>query len=228
MKNIGNVLWGVVLIAIGVIIGGNTLGLTDIDIFFDGWWTLFIIIPCFIGLFKEREKTGNVIGLLIGIILLLCCQDIVDFDLFWKLLIPGILIFIGLSFIFRDTFNRKISEEIKKLNKNRTSDNGYCATFSGQKVRFDNEKFEGTDLNAIFGEVKCDLRTAIIEDDVVINASGIFGGVDIYIPDNVKVKIKSSSFFGGVDEKKVNKIEDEKAHTIYVNAFCLFGGVEIK
>ena len=81
MKSFGKVLWGIVLIVVGLIIGGNALGITNINIFFDGWWTLFIIVPCFIGLFKEREKTGNIIGLLIGIALLLCCQDILDFDI---------------------------------------------------------------------------------------------------------------------------------------------------
>ena len=73
------------MIIIGLIVGGNALGITNIDIFFDGWWTLFIIIPCFIGLFKEREKTGNFIGFLIGIALLLCCQDVLNFDMIWKL-----------------------------------------------------------------------------------------------------------------------------------------------
>ena len=107
MKNFGNVLWGIVLIGIGLIIGGNALGITNINIFFDGWWTLFIIIPCFIGLFKEREKTGNIIGLLIGIALLLGCQDILNFDTIWKLVVPVILVVIGLSLIFKDTFNSK-------------------------------------------------------------------------------------------------------------------------
>ena len=53
MKKVGNILWGIVLIIIGLIIGGNALGIVNINIFFDGWWTLFIIIPCFIGLFKD-------------------------------------------------------------------------------------------------------------------------------------------------------------------------------
>ena len=84
MKSFGNVLWGIVLIVVGLIIGGNALGITNINIFFDGWWTLFIIVPTFIGLFRENEKTGNLIGLLIGIALLLGCQNILDFDLIWK------------------------------------------------------------------------------------------------------------------------------------------------
>lgn len=51
--------------------------------------------------------------------------------------------------------------------------------FSGQNVKFDGEKFNGTELTAVFGGVKCDLTKAIIEKDVVINATCIFGGVDI-------------------------------------------------
>ena len=203
-------------------------GITNINIFFDGWWTLFIIVPCFIGLFKEREKTGNIIGLAIGVILLLCCQDMIDFETVWKLLVPAILIIIGVSLIFKDAFGSKINEEIKKLNESKTKDGGYCATFSGQNIKFDGEKFNGTDLNAVFGGIKCDLRNAIIENDVVINTSSIFGGTEIYIPESVKVKVKSTSIFGGVDEKKQNKIENTDAHTIYINATCLFGGVEIK
>lgn len=203
-------------------------GITNINIFFSGWWTLFIIVPCFIGLFKEREKTGNIIGLLIGVALLLCAQNVLNFDIIWKLAVPAILLIIGLSLIFKDVFNAKVNEEIKKLNENKTKDGGYCATFSGQNIKFDGEKFNGTDLTAVFGGIKCDLRNAVIENDTIINVSSIFGGTEIYIPDDVKVKIKSTSIFGGVDEKKANKVENAEAHTIYINAICIFGGVEIK
>ena len=51
MKNVRNVLWGIVLIAVGVIIALHAFGVADISIFFDGWWTLFIIVPCTVGLF---------------------------------------------------------------------------------------------------------------------------------------------------------------------------------
>ena len=227
MKKFGNVLWGIVLIVVGLIIGGDALGITNINIFFDGWWTLFIIVPCFIGLFKENEKTGNVIGLLIGIALFLGCQDIINFDLIWKLALPTVLVIIGLSIIFKDTLGGKVNEEIKKLNEKRSGANTYCATFSGQKVKFDKEPFTGADLTAVFGGVECDLRNAIIESDVVINVSSIFGGIDILVPSNVKIKTKSTSIFGGV-ENKSNTNGEENTHTIYVNGTAIFGGVEIK
>ena len=227
MKKFGNVLWGIVLIIIGLIIGGNSLGLTNINIFFEGWWTLFIIIPCFIGLFKENEKTGNIIGLLIGIALLLGCRNILDFDLILKLAFPTILVIIGLSIIFRDTLGGKVSNEIKKLNEKRNGENSYCAIFAGQNVNFNEEKFTGADLTAVFGGIKCDLRNAIIDSDVVINASSTFGGIEIFVPSNVKIKIKSIPIFGGVDNK-ANTKTDENSHTIYINRTAIFGGVEIK
>ena len=227
MEKFGNVLWGIVLIVIGLIIGGNALGITNINIFFDGWWTLFIIIPCFIGLFKDNEKTGNLIGLLIGVALLLACQDVLDFDLIWKLAFPAILVAIGISVIFKDALGGKVSSEIKKLNEKRSGENSYCATFAGQNVNFDGEKFTGADLTAVFGGVKCDLRNAIIESDVVINASSTFGGIEIFVPSDVKIKIKSTPIFGGV-ENKANTKTTENSHTIYINSTAVFGGVEIK
>ena len=56
----------------------------------------------------------------------------------------------------------------------------------------------------------------------------MFGGIDIYVPENLKVKIKSTSIFGGVDDKKVKEVNDEKAHTLYINATCVIGGVDVK
>ena len=78
MKNISRILWGIVLVLIGGIFGLNELGITSINVFFNGWWTLFIIVPCFIGLLTQYEKKGNIIGLLVGIILLLCCNGLID------------------------------------------------------------------------------------------------------------------------------------------------------
>lgn len=227
MKKFRDILWGIALIIVGVIWGLNSTGITNINIFFNGWWTLFIIVPCFIDLFKEDDKTGDFIGLLIGIALLLSCQNIIDFDIIWKLLLPAVLVIIGFSIIFKDAIGGKVNSEIKKLNQNKNHDNDYCATFSGQDVKFDNEEFTGADLTAIFGGVKCDLRNAIITKDVVINSSAIFGGIDIFVPANVKVKIKSTPIFGGVSNKAIQE-KSEDAHTIYINGLAVFGGVEIK
>lgn len=226
MKKAKNIIWGVILVAIGLIAGCNVLGIADINIFFDGWWTLFIIIPCLVGLITDNDKTDNLIGLIIGGGLLLICQDVLSFELVWKLLLPIILVIIGLSMIFKNTISSKVAKEIKKLNKENDKNNNYCAIFSGEKVNFDGQQFEGAEINAIFGGVKMDLRSANITSDVVISACAVFGGVDIFVPENVEVRVKSTSIFGGTSDK--TKHESGASPVVYVDATCIFGGVDVK
>ena len=45
MKTTKSIIWGLALVAFGIILGLKSLKIIDFDIFFDGWWTLFIIIP---------------------------------------------------------------------------------------------------------------------------------------------------------------------------------------
>ena len=173
-------------------------------------------MPCFIGLFNDSDKTGNVIGLVIGGALLLACQGLLNFEMVWKLVVPVALVIIGVSIIFKDSIHGKINSEISKINKSQKDIPSYCATFSEQNANFENEEFKGADLTAVFGGVKCDLRQAIINSDTVIKAESIFGGVEI----------KSTPIFGGVTDKSVHNQESE--HTIYINSTCIFGGVDIK
>lgn len=220
MKNCRNVILGIILIAVGVWFGLYSTGVVKVNLLFDGWWTLFIIIPSFLGLFDDDNRTGSLIGLIIGVLLLLSCQDLLDFDLVLKLIVPAILVITGISFIFKGKIKNKNVENVKAV-----SGNNYSATFSGQNLDFSKEEFTGTKLDAVFGGIKCDLRNAIINDDVVIEASAIFGGITILVPKDFNVKVTSTSIFGGVDGK--SKM-DKPGKTIYVNATCLFGGVEIK
>ena len=225
MKKTSSILWGIVLVALGLVFGLNALGITDIDVFFDGWWTLFIIVPCGIGLFKEQEKTGNLIGLAIGIFFLLCCNDVLDFSIFRKLLIPAVVIIIGIKLIFGGAWDRKANDVFKRLKDNGGAPKSACATFSGCNLNYAGEVFDGAELTAVFGGIKCDLRSALIDKDCAIHATAIFGGIDILIPDHVTVKVKSTSLFGGISNKTTQK---NGTVTLYISGTCLFGGVDIK
>lgn len=227
MKKTKGIIWGLVLIAIGVILAGNWLNIFDIDLFFDGWWTLFIIVPCSIGLITDKDKGGSLIGILVGVLLLLACQKVIDFDMFWKILVPTIIIICGLSLIFRSIFGRRITEDIEELNKKISKDGTITAIFSGQNIVLDDQEFKGANLEAVFGSIELDLRKAKIKEDVVINASTVFGGIELIVSDDVNVVLKSNSVFGGADNNKKDNSKDKK-HTVYVNATCIFGGLDIK
>lgn len=227
MRNVSRILWGLMLLAVGVIILLNSLDITSINIFFKGWWTLFIIVPSTFGLITEREKVGNGIMLAFGVFLLLACRGIINFSDIWKMLLPVILILLGISIIFKDIIHGNIKTQIDEINKKSNGDNSYCSTFANQKVSFDGEEFKGCDLDAVFGGIEVDLRGSKIKNDVVINISCIFGGVDIKLPEDVNVKVSSTPIFGGVSNKHYGKVT-EKSKTVYIDSKCIFGGVELK
>lgn len=225
MKNLKRTLWGLILIAAAIIIALNSFNVIDFNLFFDGWWTLFIIIPSFVGLIENRDKSGSIFGLFLGIFLLLSAQDILSFDIFWKLLIPVIVAYIGIKMVF-SSFKKNKTDRIKEKIKIEGKDlQRGIAAFCGTEMNFDGAVFDGADLTASFGGIDCNLRGAIIENDCVIKVCCAFGGIDIMVPDNVKVVTNVTCLFGGID---VIKNDKNAEHTIYIEGTCMFGGVDIK
>jgi predicted membrane protein len=223
-SKISNVLWGLFFIVLGVGFAGNAFNAWDFNLFFAGWWTLFIIVPCAISIIQNGPNTGSIIGLSIGIMLLLAQQDVFDMEIVGKLIFPLILVVIGLSIMSSNIFHKHKNIDFTNLASGALE---YTATFSGQKVNVDNEPFKGATLNAVFGGIDLRLDHAIITEDAVINCSAVFGGIDIYVPSDVNVKVTSTPIFGGVDNKhRGPSIPD--APTIYINATCMFGGVDIR
>lgn len=67
-------------------------------IFFDGWWTLFLIVPASVHLAKHGIQTGNLIVLAVGVFFLLDEQGI---NLSGYLL-PILFVVLGIGLIFRN------------------------------------------------------------------------------------------------------------------------------
>ncbi len=210
-----NILWGIVLILLGVFIGLNRFNLINVKLLFDGWWTLFIIIPSFIGIFDKNGRIFSIFLFIIGILLLLNARDIIEYKYISKLILPVILVLIGLKVLFKDA-NNKV-----KVSKDTDFDDVY-ATFSAEKVKYD-KVFEKAELNAIFGSLEYDLSNSKIKEDAYLESNSVFGSIKIYVPKDVKVVLKSTSIFGGVK----NNSNNEDGKILYINATCLFGGLEI-
>lgn len=246
---IGNILWGIAFILAGVGVAGNIFELWDFNLFFNGWWTLFIIIPCFISIIQNGFNTGNSIGIAIGALLLLSAQNILPRGFSWKLFFPAILVIIGLSIIFKPKYkavdykpgssgSSSASNESSTQHQQYTYNshnshnwNTSCGTdllavFCGNNGSFADREFKGASCTAVFGGVELDLRNAKITHDVTIDATAIFGGVDIFTDNNVQVVYRSVPIFGGVDCRVPAR--DKNLPTVFVNSVAVFGGIEIK
>ena len=161
--------------------------------------------------------------------LLLAAQDVFSYEVAWKAILAVVLVLIGVFIIFRSIIHSDNAKEVEKkaeeLKDDRKMDS-QTAVFSGSERAYNNETFQGSNLTAVFGGVELDLRNAKFTKDTVIKAFALFGGIDIIIPEDIQVKIKSGFIFGGItDDRRGTSIKGK--HTIYLDAAGGFGGVTI-
>lgn len=237
MKKTKGIIGGVFIVALGILWGlkeANVIMLSNL--YFDGWWTLFIIIPSVIGLITEKNKKGSLICLAVGLVLF--ANEYFDLWRFKNYLLPLIIVIIGASVIVGNIFDKKT--DYPQVDGQGAQDpdtygepvyipqgnQEYYASFTSEDYRFDNG-FAGGKFSATFGGIKLDIRNADIVHNCVINTNATFGRVEIYVPQDVRVVVKSNSVFGGTSDKS-NKNLPPDAKTVFVNATNLFGGTDIK
>lgn len=228
-RNLASIIIGVLFLVAGVAIGGNMLGFFEFSFNPAGWWTIFIIIPALYSMAQCGLNTGNGIILITGIILLLNAQEIIPVTISWQLILPVVLLFIGFQLLFSRGSGHKQQNDTASGHKHgpfKKGENNATAFFSGQDIHFGADEFTGASYSATFGGITADLSSAILTRDVEITVSVLFGGIDIILPENIKVSTQVIPILGGF-ECKYRSSKDPEAHTVHINGNATFGGVTI-
>jgi len=215
---------GITLIIVGFLFILDTFSIMEFGGIISDWWPAIFII---IGLIKlqGQDKGAGLIFILIGVLFLLTTHNIIGWGSIWRLW-PLILIFIGLSMVFK---GRRSSWN---LTNESTIGNDFIhsnAVFGGSEHTITSQNFKGGETMALFGGVELDLREAKISPDgCKIHATALFGGVEIIVPNDWNVIITGTPIFGGIDSKSRRKSDVSSKNDIYVHCTVAFGGVEIK
>ena len=218
-KSKKTILWGMVLIITGLLFLGNNLELWNFNVFFEGWWTLFIIVPSVIELFNKENTMSSILGIMIGVLLLLAVRDCIAWPMVGKIFLPFLIISIGVSILVKPKF--KI-----KMKKGENGKIECIGIFSGRDEKV-SDKFNGADCVAVFGGIDLDLRSAEITEDITIDCVAVFGGINIKLPEDVIVKTEGISIFGAISNDYVCNSKKKKP-TVHVNHVSIFGGTELK
>lgn len=81
---------------------------------------------------------------------------------------------------------------------------------------------------AVMGGIDLDLRDATIEDDeLVITAFALMGGVDVIVPEGVEVQLSGFAIMGGNDHSPGTEPVRPGTPVVRVRAFALMGGVGV-
>lgn len=211
-----NLFWGIVLIVVGILFLGRNMNWWNFSIFFEGWWTLFLIVPSIISLVRKESMGTSFLILVLGVLMLLASQNVIEWSTIWKVFLPIIIMVVGLSIIFG---NRKV-----KTKKVRGNAKEYVAIFSGVDEVI-NKIENDFKMTAVFGGIELDMRDVTLDSDLVIDCFTLFGGIDIRLPKDVKVEVNGLPIFGGVENKYRNNHEAKV--TVYINHTTICGGVDL-
>ena len=216
---------GLILILAGVGYAGSVLGFWRFDLFFDGWWTLFLIVPCLFSILDKGFEAGNLLGLAIGVMLLLSAQGFVRMQTIIRLSIPLILVCIGLGLVIRPRYNRNLPKLTGQGNMEGAPD--IFAIFGTENRRITNAITGGANLTAVFGTLTIDLRDAQLTTDIMVQTTAVFGSVNLLLPEGTPVRADGFSLFGSLHNHMSDQGEEGRP-AVFVSGVNVFGGTEVK
>lgn len=221
---------GLVVLTAGVLFLFNRLDFISPEIadHLFSWQVLLIAISVVMIAGNKNNLAGWIVMAVGGFFLL---TDIFIFpatfrDVFWPLLI----IAIGIVILVKGRSNRHQSMIQHGHTESFSDDNSFedIAVFGGNKKSYQLPEFRMGKVVAIFGGSDIDLRECTLsEHGAIVDMFCLFGGSNLIIPRDWKVKSDMISIFGGMDEQSpTGQVDEQKV--LYVKGMAIFGGGEIK
>lgn len=215
-------LFGVLVVIIGIVLLFEQAGI--LPLFSKYVWLLlnrlWPLIFVFLGvkMLLDKNRIPGIILLLLGVSFL--SNTLFDwnfFAVFW----PVIIIGIGISILFD---NGKKVEKKGVSSQERISE---TVLFWGVDKKITSKEFKGGDINVAFGGLELDLReTKIQKSGAIIHINCAFGGVEIYVPKDCRVKTNGNAVLGDWESRLRDR--DISGPILEINGGVLFGGVGIK
>lgn len=226
----GRILFGVVLILIGLTAILNSFQITDISFgrLIADYWPVLLILWGFEVLLEQNGSSAKVAGLLIFLIgVVFLGRNLHWFyfntDLFWRLLWPAILILLGVRLLLGARFDARTN-----------------LAFMGGIERKDDWQVSNNNYWAFMGGIDLDLRKAVIPDQVTtFTVTAIMGGVDIIVPPDLAVVCEGTAILGGVEllgksnggilaNLRAEQGDTKSPKLLRINSLAIMGGVEVK
>ncbi len=235
----GVLIFGILLIAAGVLLLGFNMGWLDA-----AWrpillsWQMLLIVIGLIQLSKKQFTAGAVV-LLVGLFFIIpriahFFPELLPFDgtNLRQLILPFLLILVGIIILLGLINKHKITCFNTNNNNRKNEAPGWLEkniVFGGTREIVLDPVFKGGNINVVFGGIEVDLRnTTLPEGETVLEANVVFGGIEIFVPDDWYIEMRFSTIFGGYDDKRHAQEPSDHSRKLIIKGNCFFGGGEIK
>jgi predicted membrane protein len=214
---------GFVVIIVGLLMTFDNLGLVRAERFLRFWPAALIGLGA-LKLWYSRQGLGGAFGgfifLVVGTWLLLEKLAVVQLS-FWDMW-PTLLVFFGAFLVWQGLSGptRRVSAD--------TAGTVTGIAVLGAVVRGNNSPaFRGGELTAVMGGVELDLRQAAINGEAVIEIFGLWGGIEIRVPEDWTVESRIVPVLGGVEDK-TRPLQGATRHRLVLRGLIIMAGIEIK
>lgn len=228
MVNSDTLVFGLVLVAVGVILLLAQMGIFDWGVVRHLWPMIFVVI----GLGKIFGKSGGWIGggvmMLLGGLLLMHEFGRSNYGFFQ--LWPLLLVAGGLE-LFLKAWSNPTVIDADGVRVTTASEIDTTNIFGGSEINIASKEFRGGKVVAVFGGFQIDLTRAEIAGNFAkIEASAVFGGGEIRVPPQWTVIVKGAGVFGGYSDEtqQIPPDPNKPSKTLFIEGAAVFGGVTVK
>lgn len=217
-----NIVFGLILVAIGVI-----FLLHNLDVhYFDQFWNFWPVALLALGLAKAfsgraDERTFGWVMTFLGAVFLAQFTFGLNVRIgeFW----PGILVIVGISIVMRAIQGPKPPREpIETASMLRER-----AVVGGISRKNASQSFQGGELTAFMGGCEIDLRDArMAGPEAVIDCFTMWGGIEILLPPDWVVEPQVSVFAAAFEDKTRPPVQP--SGRLIVRGTAVMGGIEVK
>ena len=203
----------------------------DWEIPWGGWWPIILIAVGIWNIVRNRSWFGGLMVTALGVFFLLDTQDVWEYTIgdiwrFW----PVVLILVGARMLFKRKRKRPRQAPKEYLDdKSVPGELDITSVFREESRRVTDRNFSGGRVTCVFGGSRINFLDAVLAGgEATLDITAIFGGVRIRAPDNWTVDVRTTNFFGGVDDDRSRPSPGAPGGHLTITGTCLFGGIELE
>lgn len=225
------VLFGSVVLAVGVILLLNQQGILDAAQIFPFFWPVVFLAGGLLSLTRSTASGGRVWGGILTTAGILMFLDRLGYARFsFHALWPLVLIGVGLTLVWRTLEGNAPASSGSSPVPDANLVNQFAA-FGGGELKSDAKDFRGGEVLTVFGGYQVDLRkAAIARSPAILHANAMFGGIEIRVPRTWRVVLDGLPLLGGYSDETEHPDAQGGAPVpeLIVKGFASFGGVVVK
>jgi hypothetical protein len=211
-RPVGLLVVGLGLLAVGVLLFLDRLGVAEAGTVVSAWWPL-IVVAIGVGQLVERSYVTGAIVTVVGLVVLLSTTGVADVNVF-TLIGPVLLILIGGGIVFGSRFAMGDGHV------------GPVAVFSTGSLRGYPGELAGRTTYAVFGEVEVELTGDEAAEDLALATVTVFGETTVHVPAGWRVRNRTVAILG--DSKGPDTPQATEGPMLDLTGLVVFGDLKVR